>query len=141
MASWSKSCQKVEESSKSPKNLKGLKCSKSHRFGGTFTKAPVFHQQKTRTSVRTLTVFRTFFAGPRSVSLHQSFYLRNARLPSATSALECTPSPLALKRLKNSFYTSSLLYLNPGDALQKKTSQPRIRADMLDGWEDAEGAS
>ena len=36
---------------------------------------------------------------------------------------------------------SSLRYFNPGNALRKKTSQPRIRADMLDGWEDVEGAS
>ena len=66
MASRSKSRQKVEESSKSPKNLKGLKSCKGHRFKGTFTKAPVLRQRRTRACVRTLTVFRALFAGPRS---------------------------------------------------------------------------
>ena len=32
----------------------------------------------------------------------------------------------------------SLRYFNSGDALRKKTSKPRIRAEMLDGWEDVE---
>ena len=35
--------------------------------------------------------------------------------------------------------TSSFHFFNSGDALQKKTSKPRIRAEMLDGWEDVEG--
>ena len=34
---------------------------------------------------------------------------------------------------------SSFHFFNSGDALQKKTSKPRIRAEMLDGWEDVEG--
>ena len=34
--------------------------------------------------------------------------------------------------------TSSLHYFNSGDALRKKTSKPRIRVEMLDGWEDVE---
>ena len=29
--------------------------------------------------------------------------------------------------------------LNSGDALRKKTSEPRIRAEMLDGWKGVEG--
>ena len=44
LASQSKSRQKVEESSKSPKNLKGLKSCKGHQFGVTFTEAPVLCQ-------------------------------------------------------------------------------------------------
>ena len=50
VASRSKSCQKVEESSKRPKNLKGLKNCKGHRFGGTFTEAPVLRQLYTKNS-------------------------------------------------------------------------------------------
>ena len=60
-----KKLSKVEESSKSPKNLKGLKSYKGHRFGGTFTKVPIFCQ-KILTFNRVLTVFRALFAGPRS---------------------------------------------------------------------------
>ena len=71
LANRSKSRQKVEESSKSPKNLKGLKSCKGHRFGGTFTEAPIL-RQRTRTFDRTLTVFRALFAGPRS-SLDTTF--------------------------------------------------------------------
>ena len=56
---------------KSPKNLKGLKSCKGHRFEGTFTKAPIL-RQRTRASVRALTVFRALFAGPRS-SLNTTF--------------------------------------------------------------------
>ena len=64
-ASWSKTCQKVEELSNSPKNLKGLKSCKGHRFGETFTEVPIL-RQITQTSVRALTVFQALFAGPRS---------------------------------------------------------------------------
>ena len=71
LASRSKSCQKVEKLSKSPKNLKGLKNCKGHRFGGTFTKAPIL-RRKTRASVKALTVFRALFAWPRG-SLHTTF--------------------------------------------------------------------
>ena len=66
VASRSKSCQKVEKASKSPKNLKGLKSCENHRFGGTFTEALVLCQRRTRASVRALTVFRALFARPRS---------------------------------------------------------------------------
>ena len=36
-------------------------------------------------------------------------------------------------------YTHSLRYFSSGDALRKKTSKPRIRAEMFDSWEDVEG--
>ena len=49
----SKNRQKVEK-------LQGLKSCKDHRFGGTFTEALIF-RQRTRTSVRALTVFRALF--------------------------------------------------------------------------------
>ena len=52
-----KSCQKVEKSSKSPKKLKGLKYCKGHRFGETFTEAPIVCR-RTRASVIALTVFQ-----------------------------------------------------------------------------------
>ena len=45
-----KSRQKVEKSSKSSKNLKGLKSCKGHRFGGTFTEAPILRQLDTKNS-------------------------------------------------------------------------------------------
>ena len=50
LTSRSKSRQKVEESSKSPKNLKGPKSCKSHRFGGTFTEVPILRQLNTKHS-------------------------------------------------------------------------------------------
>ena len=65
LASRSKSCQKVEGSSKSLKNLKGLKSCKGHQFGGTFTEAPIL-RRRTRASIRALTVFQALFARPRS---------------------------------------------------------------------------
>ena len=43
-----KSGQKVEELSKSPKNLKDLKSCKDYLFGRTFTKASIFHQFDTK---------------------------------------------------------------------------------------------
>ena len=46
LASQSKSCQKIEELLKSPKNLKGLKSYKGHWFGGTFTKAPFLRYEE-----------------------------------------------------------------------------------------------
>ena len=62
-----------------------------------------------------------------------SSYLRSARLPSATSALGCTPGTLASRRLENSLRTSSFRYFSSGYTLRKKTSKPRIRAEMLVG--------
>ena len=35
--------------------------------------------------------------------------------------------------------TPSLCYFSSGDALRKKTSKPRIRAEIFDGWEDVRG--
>ena len=67
VASWSKSCQKVKKLSKSWKSLKGLKICKGHRFGGMFTKAPIL-RQRTRASVKALTVFRVLFARPKNLS-------------------------------------------------------------------------
>ena len=66
--SQSKSRQKVKESSKSPKNLKGLKSCKGHRFGGTFTEAPIL-RQRTQTFDRVLTVFKLFLLGPRALPI------------------------------------------------------------------------
>ena len=66
LASRSKSRQKVEELSKSLKNLKGLKSCKGHQFKRTFTKAPILYQQRTQASVEVLTIFCTLFAGLRS---------------------------------------------------------------------------
>ena len=59
---------------KSQKNLKGLKNRKGHRFGGTFTEAPILSQLDTRNS-RALTVFRALFAGTRRSSLDTTFEL------------------------------------------------------------------
>ena len=56
VVSQSKSCQEVEELSRSPKNLKGLKSCKGQQFGGMFTKAPILCR-KTRAFV---------LLGPRS---------------------------------------------------------------------------
>ena len=67
-----KSRQKVEELSKSPKNLKGLKSCKGHWFRGTFTEAPIL-RWRTWASVRALTVFRALFAGTRRSSFDTTF--------------------------------------------------------------------
>ena len=73
LANRSKSCQKVEESSKSPKNLKGLTSCKGHRFRRTITEAPVLHQWRTRASVTALWQFFEFFVlGPR-ISFEATF--------------------------------------------------------------------
>ena len=55
----SKSCQKVQKASRVWKH------DKDHRFGGTFTEAPIL-RRRTRASVRALTVFWALFARPRS---------------------------------------------------------------------------
>ena len=68
----SKSRQKVEESSRSPKNLKGLKSCKGHRYGGTFTEAPILRQLNTRNS-KALIAFRALFARTRRSSLDTTF--------------------------------------------------------------------
>ena len=55
--------RRIVKKSKYRQNVKkpqGLKSCKDHRFGGTFTEAPIF-RQRTRTSVRALTVFRALF--------------------------------------------------------------------------------
>ena len=80
--------------------------------------------------------FYLFFKSNPSIP---SFYLRSARFSPAISALRYTPGTLALGRLENLLRTSSLCYFNSGDALRKKTSKPRIRAEMVDSWEDVKG--
>ena len=62
-----------------------------------------------------------------------NIFLQSARLLSFTSALEWTPDTSASRQLKNLLRTSSLYYFNLGDALRKKTSKPRIRAESLEG--------
>ena len=105
LVSRSKSRQKVKESSKSPKNLKGLKSCKGYWFGGTFTEAPIL-RRRTRASVIALTVFQApqelpqyhFYFNYRQSKANRaadalfapSSYLRSAHVPSATSALGCT---------------------------------------------------
>ena len=80
LASWSKSCQKVEGSSKSPKNLKSLKSCKGHRFGGTFTEVPIL-RRRTRASIRALTVFQALFARPRSsLNATSTLFIDKAKL-------------------------------------------------------------
>ena len=129
VASWLKSCQKVEKSSKSPKKpqkLKNLQISSVWRNVYRNTGPPLMKNSSFHYSA--LTVFRALFARPRS-SLNTtfgaiivmaklmellmrchvfpprsqtrpaipSFYLRRARLSSATLALGYTPSTLVLK--------------------------------------------
>ena len=62
---------------KSLKNLKSLKSCKSYRFGRTFTEVPILCQ-RTRASVRALTVFRAPFAGLRN-SLDTTFGAINVK--------------------------------------------------------------
>ena len=148
LASRSKSCQKVEKLSKSPKNLKNLKSCKGHRFGGTFTDAQILRQE-IQASVRVLTNFQAIFCWVQELFQYHfcfdyrqsqanraantlsvpSFYLYSARLPFATLALECTLE----RQLKNLLRTSFLCYFDLGDALRRKTSKPRIKAERFDG--------
>ena len=87
LASWSKSRQKVEESSKSLKNLKDLKSCKGHRFRGTFTEAPILCQ-RTPTFVKVLTVFRALFAAPKKLSRgHFRFNYEQSTANGAADAL------------------------------------------------------
>ena len=71
VASRSKSRQKSKNCHEVQKLQRSEKICKSHRFGGTFTKAPIL-RQTTRVSVRALTVFRALFARPKS-SLNTTF--------------------------------------------------------------------
>ena len=92
LASRSKSRQKVEESSKSPKNLKDLKSCKGHRFGGTFTGAPILRQLDTRNSSFRLELCQFFFqallAGPKKLSQgHFRFDYRQGKANGAGNAL------------------------------------------------------
>ena len=85
----SKSRQKVEESSKSPKNLKDLKSCKGHRFGGTFTRASILRQLDTRNSSFQLELcqfFQALFAGPKS-SLNTTNDYRQGKASGAVDAL------------------------------------------------------
>ena len=50
------------------------------------------------------------------------------------------PGYFGSRRLENLLPPSSLRYFNSGDALWKKTSQPRIRTEMLDGLEKCQGS-
>ena len=65
VANRSKSCQKIEKWSTSPKASKVWEICKGHWFGGTFIEAPIF-RQRTWVFVTTLTVFRALFARPKS---------------------------------------------------------------------------
>ena len=55
------------------------------------------------------------------------FFLRGVRTPFRTKSLSAER-------------TSSLCYSNSGDALRKKTSQPRIRTEVLDGLRGCQGS-
>ena len=103
-----------------PVRFAGLKSSLDTTFGLIINQAVLASQR----------LWHFFFEPDPSAP---SSYLRSARLPSATSALGCTPSTSASRRLENSLRTSFLRYFNSGDALRKKTSKPRIRTEMLDG--------
>ena len=133
VTSRSKSRQKVEKLSKSPKASKAWKICKDHRFGGMFTEVPILRQFiDTKDSVRALTVFWALFARPRS-SLNTMFksIIDKAKLMELPMLYRVFPQMsqedlqlctkfLSVKR------TSSLRYFNSGNALRKKTSQPRI---------------
>ena len=112
--SWSKSRQKVEESSKSPINLKGLKSCKGHRFGETFTEASIL-RQRTRTFDIVLTVFRALFAGPRS-SPNTTFKSIIDKVKLMELLMLCHMFPFFVCK------THVISPLNFGDALRNKTS-------------------
>ena len=80
-----------------------------------------------------------FFTSCNQWSFCTKVCLQNIRFPSATSALGYTPSTLASKRLENLLCMSFFYYFNFGNILQKKISKPRIKAEMLNGWEDVKG--
>ena len=140
VASGSKNCQKVEESSKSPKNVKGLKSCKGHRFGGTFTESPALCQRRTRASVRTLTVFRALFARPRSylnttlasiIDKAKQLIELLMRCPHQVPICAAHMFPLLLQlwdalRLLRHQNNSRTHYARHAYALRKKTSQSRI---------------
>ena len=135
-----KSCQKL-------KSFKGLKIRKDHRFGGTFTKAPMPRQLDTknlcfRSSSDSFSssfcwdqeeLSQYHFQNYRQSQANRSAdalsapssYLRSARLSSTTLALGCTLGIPASRQLENSLCTFSFRS-NSADALRKKMSQPRI---------------
>ena len=93
-------------------------------------KARVFCQLQSLLANANVSGFYLFFEPNFSTP---SFNLCSIRLPSATSALGYTLSILASNQLENLLHTSFFRYFNFGDTLQKKTSQPRISTEMLDG--------
>ena len=83
----------VEKSSESRKIVKKLKKPQrsenfhGHRFGGTFTKAPIL-RQRIRASVRALTIFRALFAGPKNLFWgHFCFNYRQGKANGAVDVL------------------------------------------------------
>ena len=74
LANWSKIVKKSKNCQKVQKVSKIWKICKGHWFGKTFPKALVFYQQRIWASIKALTVFQAFFAGPRS-SLDTIFQL------------------------------------------------------------------
>ena len=100
--SWTRLSQKVEELSKSPKNLKGLKSCKDHWFGGMFTETPILRQfidTKNSSSHQSFDSFvcKLFLQGPKALSrpLPLQLSTRGARKILETRKLEsfagCSP--------------------------------------------------
>ena len=108
------------QKARTPVRFAGLKSSLDTTFGSIINQEVLASQR----------LWHFFFEPDPSAP---SFFLRSARLPSVTSALGCTPGTSTSRRLENLLRMSSLRYFNSGDALRKKTSKPKIRAEMLDG--------
>ena len=150
LVSRSKSGQKIEKLSKSPKSSKVWKICKDHWFGGTFTKTLILHKLDTMNSSFRLSSnsFSSFFLlSPGALSMLFSLWLTIKELlmlchvfcpeePGRSSSwilksfTSCDQRPLYIEFL--SMQRIFFFHSNLGDTLRKKTSKPRIRAERLD---------
>ena len=161
VASRSKNRQKVEESSKSPK--KPQRSEKFAKVIGSEERLPKHRpsvNEELELPLKTLTVFRTLFAGPRALSIPRSQRLPTSKGSGAVDALSrfsleepgrsssrehsslspAVTNGLSARKSLSAQRTSSLRCFSSGDALRKKTYQPRIRTEMLDGLGGCRGS-
>ena len=145
LAGWSKSCQKVKKSSKVEKAQKSEESQRLLVRGNIYqsTDPPSIWYRELKLLLELWQFFELFFVRPRS-SLNTTFgaIIVMAKLMGLLMHYHVFPQRSQTKPFYTEFLsvqrTSSLRYFNPKDALRKMTSQPRIRADMLDDWEDVE---
>ena len=138
---------KGRKSVKKSKNLKGLKSPKGHRFGGTFTKLPILCQldmsffYSSDSFSGSFAKFKSFLdttfgaiivKAKLIVLLMLCHVFPNRKKIFKPRTLEYFNRQSLYNEFLSAKLTSFLRYFNSGDALRKKTAQPKIRTEMLD---------